>query len=59
MKAMRYHGKHDLRLEDIPMPAVQPGTVKIKVEWTGICGTDLPTSKTAPYSARRPAIPTL
>jgi (R,R)-butanediol dehydrogenase/meso-butanediol dehydrogenase/diacetyl reductase len=41
MKASLYYGKHDLRVEDIPEPEVQPGTVKISVDWTGICGTDL------------------
>jgi (R,R)-butanediol dehydrogenase/meso-butanediol dehydrogenase/diacetyl reductase len=41
MKASRFHGPKDLRIEDIPEPAVEPGSVKMKVEWTGICGTDL------------------
>jgi (R,R)-butanediol dehydrogenase/meso-butanediol dehydrogenase/diacetyl reductase len=41
MKASRFHGPKDLRIEDIPEPAVDPGTVKLRVEWTGICGTDL------------------
>ncbi|MET0454391.1 MAG: 2,3-butanediol dehydrogenase [Mycobacterium sp.] len=41
MKALRFHGKKDLRLEDIPEPEIKPGHVKIRVEWCGICGTDL------------------
>lgn len=41
MKAMRYYGKRDLRLDEIPVPLLRPNTVRIKVEWTGICGTDL------------------
>lgn len=41
MKATRYYGKHDIRTEDIPEPSVKPGYVKVKNEWTGICGTDL------------------
>lgn len=31
MKAIRYHGPKDLRLEDIPEPVVGPGQVKVKV----------------------------
>ncbi|MGY3566615.1 2,3-butanediol dehydrogenase [Sinomonas sp. RB5] len=41
MKAARYYGNKDLRVEDIPEPPVEPGKVKIRVEWCGICGTDL------------------
>ena len=41
MKAARYHGKEDLRIEDVPEPETRPGTVKIRPAWTGICGSDL------------------
>ncbi len=41
MKAARFHARKDLRIEDIPEPVVRPGTVKIRVAWCGICGTDL------------------
>lgn len=41
MRALRFYGKGDLRLEDVEEPSVSPGHVKIKVEWCGICGTDL------------------
>lgn len=41
MKAARFHAQKDIRIEDIPEPEVTPGTVKIKIEWCGICGTDL------------------
>src|SRR5690606_15539870 len=41
MKAARYHGKEDLRVEEVPEPVTQPGTVKIRPAWTGICGSDL------------------
>ncbi|GAA1001419.1 MULTISPECIES: 2,3-butanediol dehydrogenase [Subtercola] len=41
MKATRFYGKEDIRTEQIPEPELLPGSVKIKVEWTGICGTDL------------------
>ncbi|MBE9916419.1 2,3-butanediol dehydrogenase [Paenibacillus donghaensis] len=41
MKALRWHGQKDLRLDDIQEPAATKGKVKIKVEWCGICGSDL------------------
>ncbi|WP_417263498.1 2,3-butanediol dehydrogenase [Celeribacter sp.] len=41
MKAARWHGVKDIRVEDIPEPSPATGEVKIKVAWTGICGSDL------------------
>ncbi len=42
MKAVMYYGQNDLRIEDIPEPSSpEPGEVKIKVAWAGICGSDL------------------
>lgn len=41
MKAARFHGPKDIRIEDIPEPEIRPGAVKIDVAWCGICGTDL------------------
>ena len=41
MKAARYYDNHDIRIEEIDTPAVEPGTVGIDVAWCGICGTDL------------------
>ncbi|MEY4039447.1 MAG: hypothetical protein RLZZ52_315 [Actinomycetota bacterium] len=41
MKATRYYGKHDIRTEEIDEPQVKAGHVKVRNEWTGICGTDL------------------
>lgn len=41
MKALRWHGVKDLRLENIVEPKPAKGEVKIKVEWCGICGSDL------------------
>lgn len=36
MKAVRFHGKEDLRFEDIPEPLVGPGQVKVKPAWCGL-----------------------
>ena len=41
MKAAVFYGPHDVRLDDVPEPEVRPGSVKVKVDWCGICGTDL------------------
>jgi (R,R)-butanediol dehydrogenase / meso-butanediol dehydrogenase / diacetyl reductase len=41
MKAAVFHGQKDVRVEDVPEPEVREGSVKVKVDWCGICGTDL------------------
>lgn len=42
MKAIVLHGNEDIRYEDYPTPEVRPGTVKVRVKATGICGSDIP-----------------
>ncbi|GAB6936232.1 (R,R)-butanediol dehydrogenase [Calditerricola yamamurae] len=41
MKAARWYNARDIRVEEVEEPKVEKGKVKIKVEWAGICGTDL------------------
>lgn len=41
MRAVRYHGTRDVRVEEIEPPVVRPGTVKVAPEWCGICGSDV------------------
>lgn len=41
MKAARYYGNKDIRVEDIDQQPLESGTVRITVAWCGICGTDL------------------
>lgn len=41
MQALVYHGPHDLRVEELPVPALGPGDALIRVRACGICGTDL------------------
>jgi len=41
MKAARWYGKHDVRVENIEEPMPGPGEVKVKVKWCGICGSDV------------------
>ena len=40
MRAARWHGRRDVRVEDVPIPRVGPGDVLLRVSWCGICGTD-------------------
>ena len=41
MKAVRYYGKEDLRVEDIARPEPEKGELLVKVQACAICGTDL------------------
>lgn len=41
MKALVWHGMNDIRVESIEEPTVGKNNVKVKVAWTGICGSDL------------------
>jgi (R,R)-butanediol dehydrogenase/meso-butanediol dehydrogenase/diacetyl reductase len=41
MKAAVYHGPNKLEVTDVPEPEPSAGTVKVKVGFNGICGTDL------------------
>lgn len=41
MKAVRIHGADDLRVEDVRYPELVAGQVIVKMEWGGICGSDL------------------
>jgi len=41
MKAVVYYGKRDLRLEEVPLPEPGPGEMRVRVDASGICPTDL------------------
>jgi threonine dehydrogenase-like Zn-dependent dehydrogenase len=42
MKALVWHGKHDVKVESVPDPQIQsPGDVIVRVTSTAICGSDL------------------
>lgn len=42
MKALTYHGKRDVRVEEVPDPTIEhPTDAIIKVTSSGICGSDL------------------
>ena len=40
MKSVRYYGPEDVRIEDIPVPRIEPGGILVKIEACAICGTD-------------------
>lgn len=41
MRAAVYYGPNKVEIADVPEPSPGPGTVKVKVGYNGICGTDL------------------
>jgi L-idonate 5-dehydrogenase len=41
MEALVIHSAGDLRVEDVPTPAVEAGQVRVRVRAGGICGSDL------------------
>jgi L-iditol 2-dehydrogenase len=53
MRAVVYRGVNDMRVETVPVPAIGPGELLIKVATCGICGTDLKKIHTGSHSAPR------
>lgn len=41
MRAARYHGREDVRVEDVPDPTPGPGEVLLRVAYNGLCGSDV------------------
>jgi len=55
MRAAVFHDRNDLRLEDVPEPSAGAGEVKLRVRYTGICGSDLHEYRHGPvFSSREP-----
>ena len=49
MRAVVWHGRGDVRVEDVPEPpSPGRGEVKVAVEWCGICGTDVEEWRSGP-----------
>ncbi|MBT6683209.1 MAG: alcohol dehydrogenase catalytic domain-containing protein, partial [Chloroflexi bacterium] len=48
MRALVYHGRNDIRLEQVPEPEIGPGEAKIRVTNTSICATDIEEWKYGP-----------
>lgn len=41
MKALRWHAARDLRLSEVDVPSLLPGTAIVEVAFCGLCGTDV------------------
>ncbi|KAK4574443.1 hypothetical protein LTR86_001284 [Recurvomyces mirabilis] len=41
MRALRFHSKGDIRLDDVEQPKCAPHEVRLKVAYCGVCGTDI------------------
>ncbi|MFV0457717.1 MAG: 2,3-butanediol dehydrogenase [Actinomycetales bacterium] len=57
MRAARYYGNSDIRIEQVDEPVVGPGEVGITVAWCGICGSDLHEYKDGPIFCPTPDTP--
>ena len=52
VRAAVYHGREDLRLEEVPDPTPREGEVKLRVLFNGICGSDLHEYYDGPITTR-------
>jgi (R,R)-butanediol dehydrogenase/meso-butanediol dehydrogenase/diacetyl reductase len=57
MRALRFHGARDIRLDDVGEPAIEPAKVKLRVHWCGICGSDLHEYLAGPIMTPTPETP--
>lgn len=57
MRAARYYGQHDVRVEDVDVPELGPDEVRIDVAAGGICGTDLHEYEAGPIFVPNPGEP--
>ena len=53
MQAAVYRGIDQVRVEEVPVPAIGPGEVLLRVRACGICGTDLKKIHSGSHSAPR------
>ena len=42
MEAIVLHGVGDLRYEQVPIPDLRPDTVRVRIGFCGVCGSDIP-----------------
>ncbi|MDR3295958.1 MAG: alcohol dehydrogenase catalytic domain-containing protein [Clostridiales Family XIII bacterium] len=52
MKAAVYYGKHDVRMEDRPVPKAGPNQMVVKINYVGLCGTDVDAYQTGNFLRR-------
>ena len=56
MRAAVVYGKNDLRLEDVPVPDVPAGSIRVQVRACGICGTDKRIYRRGDHRASYPVV---
>ena len=56
MKAAVVHEKGDLRLEELPLPDVPAGSIRVRVKACAICGTDLRIYRKGDHRANYPVV---
>jgi (R,R)-butanediol dehydrogenase / meso-butanediol dehydrogenase / diacetyl reductase len=57
LKAVRLHGVGQLRVEDLPVPALPPGHLRLRIKASGICGSDLHNFRTGRWISKIPVTP--
>ena len=41
MRVAMYYNNHDVRLEEMPVPRIGPGELLLRVDASGLCGSDV------------------
>jgi L-iditol 2-dehydrogenase len=57
MKAAVVHARGDLRLEQLPIPGVPAGSIRVRVRACAICGTDIRIYRKGDHRAQYPVVP--
>jgi (R,R)-butanediol dehydrogenase/meso-butanediol dehydrogenase/diacetyl reductase len=58
MRAIKFYGVEDLRVEPAPLPSLQsPQDVRVRVLAAGICGSDIHNYQTGQWVSKLPVIP--
>lgn len=57
MRALRWHGRQDIRMDDVEAPEPGPGQVLVRVAYAGLCGTDFGEVDHGPTMIRETAHP--
>lgn len=55
MRAVRWHGRNDVRVEDVELRQPEANEVVVEVLWCGLCGTDLEEIRSGPLTI--PVVP--
>jgi (R,R)-butanediol dehydrogenase/meso-butanediol dehydrogenase/diacetyl reductase len=50
VKAVRWHAREDVRLDEVPVPVPSGGQVLLRVEGAAICGTDVDEARLGPIT---------